>query len=224
MTENGQRYQPESPLNSANLADLEVAWAFGVEGASAARAQPAVVDGVMVMGSPSGQVYALDLATGCHYWTYAAVAEVRAAPTIVYVEDLDATVAIVADQSNRVYALDMRDGSKHWHADPDANPWAVSTGAPVVHDGVVFVPVSSMEVAGAGNPRHVCCIFRGNVVALDLALGDVLWQTLPYGRGTGRRHKRGGQRHYGPFRRADLGFSHVRCETQPRLCRKRAKL
>ena len=178
VTENGQRYQPESPLNSANLADLEVAWAFGVEGASAARAQPAVVDGVMVMGSPSGQVYALDLATGCHYWTYAAIAEVRAAPTIVYVADLDATVAIVADQSNRVYALDMRDGSKHWHADPDANPWAVSTGAPVVHDGVVFVPVSSMEVAGAGNPQHVCCTFRGNVVALDLALGDVLWQTF----------------------------------------------
>lgn len=178
VTENGHRHQPDSSLSATNLADLEVAWTFGVEGASAARAQPAVVDGVMVMGSPSGQVYALDVASGCHYWTYAAIAEVRAAPTIVYVEDLDATVAIVADQSNRVYALDMRDGSKHWHADPDANPWAVSTGAPVVHDNKVFVPVSSMEVAGAGNPQHVCCTFRGNVAALDLALGDVLWQTF----------------------------------------------
>ncbi len=177
VTENGQRFQPESSINSSNLAELEVAWSFGVEGASAARAQPAVVDGVMVVGSPSGQVYALDLETGCHYWTYAAIAEVRAAPTIVYVEDLDATVAIVADQSNRVYALDMRDGSKHWHADPDSNPWAVSTGAPVVHDNKVFVPVSSMEVAGAGDPNHVCCTFRGNVAALDLALGDVLWHS-----------------------------------------------
>ncbi len=59
----------------------------------------------------------------------------------------------------------------------DSNPWAVSTGAPAVWDNKVFVPVSSMEVAGAGNPDHSCCTFRGNVAALDLVTGEMLWHT-----------------------------------------------
>jgi polyvinyl alcohol dehydrogenase (cytochrome) len=176
----GQRYQSAlgTAISKENIADLEVAWSLGVEGSSAARAQPAIIDGVIYMGSPSGQVYALDLASGCHYWTYAAIAEVRAAPTVVDVPELNKTLVIVADQSNRVYALDAQTGLKLWHADPDQNPWAVSTGAPVVHGNRVFVPVSSMEVAGAGNPQHVCCTFRGNVAALDLLSGEMLWHTF----------------------------------------------
>lgn len=177
---NGQRFQSSAGtrINGNNLDELEVVWAIGVEGASAARAQPAIVDGLVVYGSPSGQVYALDLESGCHHWTYAGISEVRAAPTVVYAEELDKTLVIVADQSNRVYALDVQTGEKLWHADPDANPWAVSTGAPVVYGGKVYVPVSSMEVAGAGNPQHVCCTFRGNVAALDLNTGEKLWHTF----------------------------------------------
>ena len=175
-----QRYQSSAgtAIHKDTIASLEVAWALGVEGVSAARAQPAIIDGVMIMGSPSGQVYALSLATGRHYWTYAAISEVRAAPTIARAEGIDKTVVIVADQSNRVYALDIRSGEKIWHADPDSNSRAVSTGAPAVHDGKVFVPVSSMEVAGAGNPLHLCCAFRGNVAALDLNTGEKLWHTF----------------------------------------------
>ncbi len=177
---NSQRFQSAAGtrISGDNLADLEVAWAIGVEGASASRSQPAIVDGVMVYGSPSGQVYALDLESGCHYWTYAAISEVRAAPTVVHSAELNKDLVVIADQSNRVYALDMSNGEKIWHADPDANPWAVSTGAPVVHGNRVFVPVSSMEVAGAGNPQHICCTFRGNVAALDLNTGEKVWHTF----------------------------------------------
>lgn len=176
----GQRYQSAAgtSINKQTIGELEVAWSLGVEGASAARAQPAIIDGVMYLGSPSGRVYALSLETGCHYWTFAAIAEVRAAPTVVHSEAIDRTLVVVADQSNRVYALDAQSGEKLWHADPDANPWAVSTGAPMVNGERVFVPVSSMEVAGAGNPQHVCCTFRGNVAALDLATGEKLWHTF----------------------------------------------
>lgn len=175
-----QRYQSAAGtrINKSNIASLDVAWALGVEGSSMARANPAVVDGVVFMGSPSGQVYALDLETGCQYWSYAAISEVRAAPTVVHAPALDKNLLIVADQSNRVYAIDVATGYKEWHADVDANPWAVSTGAPVVYDDKVFVPVSSLEVAGAGNPQHVCCTFRGNVGALDLNTGAKLWHTF----------------------------------------------
>ena len=178
-TSSGQRYQSPvaSELNAGNIANLEVAWAFGVEDTNSARGNVTVVDGVMFFGSRSGQVYALDMESGCSYWTYAAIGEVRAAPTVAHVDELDQTVLVFADQTNRVYAVDALTGLPVWNADVDDNPWAVSTGAPAVHDGKVFVPVSSMEVAGAGNPDHSCCTFRGNVGALDLATGEKLWHT-----------------------------------------------
>lgn len=174
----GQRYQSASAsnINASNIDSLEVAWSLGVEGASSARGNPTIIEDVMIFGSPSGQVYALDLTSGCHYWTYAAIAEVRAAPVVTEFASGE-QVVIVADQSNRVYALDIRTGLPYWHSDVDSNPWAVSTGAPAVWDNKVFVPVSSMEVAGAGNPQHVCCTFRGNVAALDLNTGEKLWHT-----------------------------------------------
>lgn len=175
----GQRYQSaaNSALDAEALTNLEVAWAFGLEDTNSARGNVTVVDGVMFFGSRSGQVYALDMASGCSYWTYVAIGEVRAAPTVAYVDELDKTVLVFADQTNRVYAVDAFTGLPVWNADVDDNPWAVSTGAPAVHDGKVFVPVSSMEVAGAGNPDYACCTFRGNVGALDLASGEKLWHT-----------------------------------------------
>ncbi len=176
----GARYQPSqgTNINADNIGELELAWAAGVEGSSTARGNVAVVDGVMFFGTPSGQINALDIDTGCQYWSYTAISEVRAAPTVVEVPALNQTLLVAADLSNRVYALDAQTGLPVWHTDVDANPWAVSTGAPAVYDGKVFVPVSSMEVAGAGNPQHVCCTFRGNVAALDLVSGEKLWHTF----------------------------------------------
>lgn len=175
----GQRYQPSgnTRINADSLANLEVAWSFGVENANNARGNVTVVDDVMFFGSNTGQVYALDIASGCQYWTYAAIGEVRAAATVAHVDALDQTLLIFADQTNRVYAVDAFTGLPVWNSDLDDNPWAVSTGAPAVYGDKVFVPVSSMEVAGAGNPQHSCCTFRGNVGALDLATGEKLWHT-----------------------------------------------
>ena len=44
-----------------------------------------------------------------------------------------------------------------------------------MHDGRLYVPVSSLEVSVAGNPRYECCTSSGAVAALDAATGDVLW-------------------------------------------------
>jgi polyvinyl alcohol dehydrogenase (cytochrome) len=175
----GQRFQSpaNSALNAGTIANLEVVWVFGVENSNNARGNVTVVDGVMFFGSGSGQVYAMDLESGCHYWTYAAIGEVRAAPTVAHIAATDQTVLVFADQTNRVYAVDAFTGLPIWNTDVDDNPWAVSTGAPAVSGDKVFVPVSSMEVAGAGNPQHICCTFRGNVGGLDLATGEKLWHT-----------------------------------------------
>jgi polyvinyl alcohol dehydrogenase (cytochrome) len=50
------------------------------------------------------------------------------------------------------------------------------TGAPVLHRGRLYVPVSSGEEGWARNPAYACCSFRGSVVALDAVTGAVIWR------------------------------------------------
>lgn len=162
-------------LNASNVDALELAWTFGFEDASNSRAQPTVVDGVVYLGSNSGNVHALDLQTGCAYWTFVATSEVRGALSLVYSDELARTLVVGADVSNRVFALDAMTGEKLWHADVDTHPLARSTGSVLVADDKVFVPVSSAEVAIAGNPAHACCTFRGSMAAYSLRTGEQLW-------------------------------------------------
>lgn len=167
----------DTAINASNIESLELAWAFGFEDASSARAQPSVVNGVMFMGSNSGTVYALDLASGCAYWTFLATTEVRGALSVVHSAVLNKELLVGADASNRVFVLDATTGERLWHADVDPSPYARSTGSPVVSGDLVFVPVSSAEVVVAANPTHECCSFRGNVAAFDLNTGEKRWHT-----------------------------------------------
>lgn len=159
-----------------NIAELELAWAFGLDNASVARAQPTVINNVMFMGSTTGTVYAMDLASGCAYWTWDAPQEVRAGITVV-ASAQHGTVAVVADVSNHLHALTADAGALVWSSPVDPHPFARSTGSPVVYGDRIFVPVSSAEVAAAGRPDHHCCTFRGNVAAFDLNSGEKLWHT-----------------------------------------------
>ena len=167
----------DTAINASNIAQLELAWVFGYEDASNARAQPSIVSGVMFMGSNSGTVYALDIASGCAYWTFLATTEVRGALSVVHSDSLDKMLVVGADASNRVFVLDAATGERLWHADVDPNPYARSTGSPIVSGDMIFVPVSSAEVVVAANPNHECCSFRGNVAAFDLNTGDKRWHT-----------------------------------------------
>ncbi|MES3009056.1 MAG: PQQ-binding-like beta-propeller repeat protein [Pseudomonadota bacterium] len=177
--ERSARHQPatDTRINAQNIGSLELAWAFGMEASSSARAQPTIIDGVLFMGSSSGNVYALDLTTGCAHWTFLATTEVRGAVSVVYSEILNKPLVVAADNSNRVFVLDALSGQKLWHADVDPNPYARSTGSVVVHGDKVFVPTSSIEVAVAGTLTHECCTFRGNIAAYDLNSGQQLWHT-----------------------------------------------
>jgi polyvinyl alcohol dehydrogenase (cytochrome) len=50
----------------------------------------------------------------------------------------------------------------------------------VLHDGRLFVPLSSYEEGGKP-PGYACCTFRGGVVALDARTGETVWRayTIP---------------------------------------------
>lgn len=165
-------------INASNIGNLELAWAFGFEDSSNARAQPVVMNGVLFMGSNSGTVYAMDLASGCAYWTFLATTEVRGSLSVAHSAALNKNLLVGADASNRVFVLDAMTGERLWHADVDPSPYARSTGSPVVVGEQIFVPVSSAEVVVASNPAHECCSFRGNVAAFNLNTGEKLWHTF----------------------------------------------
>jgi len=172
------RYQSSQGTNisATSISNLELVWAFGLDNSSGARAQPTVINDVMFIGSPGGTVYAMDIASGCAYWTYDAPQEVRAGITIANSEQHGA-VAVIADVSNQLHIVKAASGELVWSSRVDPHPYARSTGSPVVYGDRIFVPVSSAEVSAAGRPEHHCCTFRGNVAAFDLNSGEKLWHT-----------------------------------------------
>ncbi|GIS02716.1 MAG: hypothetical protein CM15mP103_12670 [Gammaproteobacteria bacterium] len=56
------------------------------------------------------------------------------------------------------------------------HPDATITGSPKLHDGSLYVPISSSEWATAADPGYACCTFRGGVVSVDAASGELNWR------------------------------------------------
>ena len=159
---------------------LTLTWAFGFPDAAAASAQPTVVGGRLFVGSQRGEVYALDAATGCTHWSYAAKSGVRSAMTVSRLADGRQAIYF-GDSTANVYALDAATGALLWVVDVDDHEAARITGAPTYHGGRLYVPVSSLEEVFAANPEYACCTFRGSVVALDAATGQVAWKSYAIG-------------------------------------------
>ena len=159
-----------------DIPKLELAWAFGFPGAQRARSQPAVTPEAIFTGSQSGQVYALDTETGCAWWTYEAGAEVRNAPVIAAGDDGKPGVIFVGDVDATVHAIEAGTGNKLWTKSIKDHPDGTITGSIVMHDGVLFVPMSSTEVVSAYADDYACCTFRGGVMALDAESGEKLWR------------------------------------------------
>ena len=153
-------------IAKTDLDNLKLKWAFAFPGANRARSQPTIAGGAIYVGSHNGHVYALDQDTGCVRWTYESAAEVR---TGIIVDDWEAGAeaaqprAYFGDVLGNVYAIDAASGSGIWRVRADEHPNATITGSPSLHDGRLFVPVSSLEVSLAADPSYECCTGRGSV-------------------------------------------------------------
>lgn len=172
------RFQPVSVarLTANDLPRLTLKWAFGFPGATSAGTQPVVTGGRLYVATAEGEVYALDARTGCVHWTLEVEAAIRTA--IVLDQRADGRlVGYFGDQAANVYAMDATTGTILWKVDVDEHPHAAITAAPQLHEGRLYVPVSSREESQVGDPRYPCCSFRGSVVALEAATGARLWKT-----------------------------------------------
>lgn len=167
-------------LVAADLPRLKLKWAFAFPDATQARSQPVVAMGAIFVGSHDGQVFALDLDTGCVRWSFAAAAEIR---NTIVVETWPAGTspkhaprAFFGDVLGNAYAVDAQTGKQLWRVRPEAHRAATLTGSFALWGDLLYVPVSSLEVGSAESPDYACCTFRGSVVALDVATGATRWQ------------------------------------------------
>lgn len=170
------RYAPHSTLSADQIETLELKWSFGFPGAARARSQPAATSTALFTGSQSGLVYALDRETGCIHWTYPAKAEVRVAPMIEVDAQGRADMLYFGDFDANIYALNAQTGEALWVSSVKDHPAGTITGSPVLHDGRLFVPMSSLEVIDAYTPGYECCTFRGGMTAVDATTGETIWR------------------------------------------------
>jgi polyvinyl alcohol dehydrogenase (cytochrome) len=108
------RYQTaeRAGLRAADIARLELKWAYGFAGDIIAFGAPTVVNGPLFVGSASGLVQALDTRTGCLHWRYQANGPVRSAMTVAAQGD-DRTL-LFSDQNGGVYGVSAANGTLRW--------------------------------------------------------------------------------------------------------------
>ncbi len=170
----------QSGITADSITNLEPLWALKLPNSNRLRSQPTLAGGYLFVGSHGGGVYALDQRSGCQVWHFKTVGEVR---TGIAIDswNLKGKAAepkiYFGDAIGNVYAINAMSGDLVWKDRADSHPNATITGAPVLHDGVLFVPVSSLEVQLAVNPEYECCTGRGSVVAYDVLTGARKWKT-----------------------------------------------
>lgn len=172
----GTGFQPlqRAGLAAADVPELRLRWAFAFPDAGQVRTSAAVAGGHVIVGGPFGDVLALDSETGCIRWQFDADAGVRGA-VLVGDGPEGRPAAWFMDSRTNVYALDIESGALLWKSRAGWHPASYGTGSPALHDGRLFVPISSLEVVLAGDPRYECCTSSGAVAALDALTGETLW-------------------------------------------------
>ena len=148
-----------------------VKWKFHTQGE--VNSSPAIVDGVIYIGSNDGHLYALDQQTGSQKWAFAAKGRIPSSPAVnnglVYFDSYDGTFyAVDAVAGTLVWKFrnvgERRFAATHLHGSipvgetmPD--PFDVYLSSPTVWNGAVYF--------GSGD---------GNIYALDAATGSFKWK------------------------------------------------
>ncbi|WP_439366796.1 PQQ-binding-like beta-propeller repeat protein [Bradyrhizobium sp. DASA03005] len=177
------RFQPAdmAGLTAVQVPHLRLKWAYAFPGASVSFAPPTIVGGMLFIGGTDRKVHALDARSGCTLWTLALDAAVRAAISFAPLPGSDQFAIFFGDLRANAYAVNALTGALIWKAKVEEHAAARITGAPTLHSGVLYVPVSSLEEAAGSQASYECCTFRGSVVALQAATGKMIWQayTIP---------------------------------------------
>jgi outer membrane protein assembly factor BamB len=122
---------------------------------------PAVVDGLVYVGSDDGFVYALNATDGELIWKYNTYGPVQSSPAIV-----DGVVYIGGFNSHAVFSLNAKTGALIWKS-PTTSAFPNAISSAVVANDLVYVAISNTGLYG------------GELLALDAATGHVNWTYVP---------------------------------------------
>lgn len=175
------RFQPAQTagIDASSVRRLKLKWAFGYPGGTSAFGQPSIASGRVFVGTDTGFVYALDAQTGCVFWSFETKAGVRNAMTIGPAPGAaGARYAVYfGDVKANIYALDAQTGAPLWTRRVEAHYTGRVTAAPALHDGRLYVPLSSWEEFSARSLDYPCCTSVGSIAALEAGTGAQLWKT-----------------------------------------------
>ena len=103
------------------------------------------------------------------------------------------------DGRANAYAVDAQTGKQVWTTKIETHASAGITGAPIVHDGRLFVGTQGLGEEGRGSTGgYACCTFRGSLTALDTSTGKVLWKTYTIDEPRPRAKNKDGVQMFGP--------------------------
>lgn len=167
------RYVPEFPREKVR--GLRLRWAFGFDGETQANGHPAVIGDVVILGSPSGELFALEASSGCIRWRFQGLAPIRTAPVVT--PSGREYLALVGDQIGWLYAVDAATGKERWRKRVDEHEATRLTGPAVVVGDLVIIGTSSWEERRAMAAEYACCTFRGSMSAFRVSDGSLVWKT-----------------------------------------------
>ncbi len=176
----------ETALSAATVPQLARKWSVTTAGYLSST--PAVVDGTVYVADdrgfapptppPGGSVTAYDATTGAVRWSrsVAAITGIpgdtgRGTPAVADGRVVFGTRPPTGSTSTSLVALDSATGALLWKRIVDTQRSARITGSTVVVGGRAYVGISSGD-DGAATPQ-----FRGSVVAIDVAGGQLVWRT-----------------------------------------------
>jgi polyvinyl alcohol dehydrogenase (cytochrome) len=157
----------QAGLTSDDLRNLELAWAIAFPKVASLRTSAAVIGSTMFYApAPTGKVLALDAHSACVKWAYDAEGPLRS--SLSYGDIGGGRMALIfGDARGNVHTVDPKTGARIWKADARHESFGGITGAPVLTDNRIIVPISASGVGRGADPKYECCEGHGDVVALD---------------------------------------------------------
>ena len=170
----GQRYSPLNQITAANAARLRAAWTYQIQQPGKFSASPIVIDGVLYITEPGGEVAALDGLTGRPLWRFA-----RRPPPDLHAccGNANRGLAVLGDLlfagtlDAHLLAIDLHTGKLRWDTVvADYRAGHAITVAPLALGDKVIVGIAGGEFG-----------IRGFLDAYDAKTGRRLWRfwTVP---------------------------------------------
>jgi len=147
---------------STDVRQMNLLWKFRT--GNMVRSTPAVVDGIVYVGSNDHHLYALDEATGKPRWAFMTRGGIASSPFV------SGGRVWFTDAANTIYALSSSTGRLIWKVAtgpdlPVVGGWDFYQSSPTIADGVLFI--------GSGD---------GHLYALSASTGRQLWAFATRGR------------------------------------------